>query len=363
MQHVERTTKKSEKNEHCLEIDCRETLELWKNLKSEKNFEEKYYYIQFEALKQFNESEICMHLLSLYTIASPILSLLSPLVILIIPFFFMKLKKINITMEIYWKYLKVFLQKIPLGQIFNFSSMSINQKLYACFSISFYLFQMYQNSFMCYKFYKNTYFMNDHLTKFKEYFKSTVHSMNTFLMQANLESYQPFNERLFFYAEKIKKMYKEIDTINLGDQLITKIPHIGKIMKYFYKLYANREYEECIIYSLGYHGYIDNLINITDNISNKTIRYCSFTKKSNQFKHAFYAPLKDNNPVKNSYKLNHNFIISGANASGKTTFIKTTIFNLLLSQQIGAGYYKSAKNQPLPQLLLLYQYSRYIRQR
>ena len=50
--------------------------------------------------------------------------------------------------------------------------------------------------------------------------------------------------------------------------------------------------------------------------------------------------------MKNSYKLNHNFIISGANASGKTTFIKTTIFNLLLSQQIGAGYYKSAKINP-----------------
>jgi DNA mismatch repair ATPase MutS len=49
-----------------------------------------------------------------------------------------------------------------------------------------------------------------------------------------------------------------------------------------------------------------------------------------------------NNSVKNSYSLKHNYIITGPNASGKTTFIKTTMLNVLLSQQIGYGYYRKA---------------------
>ena len=35
-------------------------------------------------------------------------------------------------------------------------------------------------------------------------------------------------------------------------------------------------------------------------------------------------------------------IITGPNAAGKTTLLKTTLFNIILSQQIGYGCYKSA---------------------
>jgi DNA mismatch repair ATPase MutS len=39
-------------------------------------------------------------------------------------------------------------------------------------------------------------------------------------------------------------------------------------------------------------------------------------------------------------------IITGPNAAGKTTLLKTTIFNIILSQQIGFGFYKKAKLEP-----------------
>ena len=40
--------------------------------------------------------------------------------------------------------------------------------------------------------------------------------------------------------------------------------------------------------------------------------------------------------------MNKNIIITGPNAAGKTTTIKATIINLLLSQQIGFGFYKKS---------------------
>ena len=52
------------------------------------------------------------------------------------------------------------------------------------------------------------------------------------------------------------------------------------------------------------------------------------------------------NPVKNTYSVNKNISITGPNASGKTTILKTTLFNIILSQQIGCGFYKSANINP-----------------
>jgi|694.fasta_scaffold07224_14 hypothetical protein len=44
--------------------------------------------------------------------------------------------------------------------------------------------------------------------------------------------------------------------------------------------------------------------------------------------------------VKNDFNLDKNIILTGPNASGKTTFIKSLFLNILLSQQIGYGCFK-----------------------
>ena len=55
-----------------------------------------------------------------------------------------------------------------------------------------------------------------------------------------------------------------------------------------------------------------------------------------------YFPITEKKPVKNTYNLDKHMIITGPNAAGKTTLLKTTLFNIILSQQIGYGCYKSA---------------------
>jgi DNA mismatch repair ATPase MutS len=50
--------------------------------------------------------------------------------------------------------------------------------------------------------------------------------------------------------------------------------------------------------------------------------------------------------VKNDIVLDKKLIITGPNAAGKTTIIKTTLFNVLLSQQFGYGVYKTATIVP-----------------
>ena len=48
--------------------------------------------------------------------------------------------------------------------------------------------------------------------------------------------------------------------------------------------------------------------------------------------------------------MDKNRIITGPNASGKTTLLKTSLFNIILSQQLGCGFYKSATINPYHKL-------------
>lgn len=60
-------------------------------------------------------------------------------------------------------------------------------------------------------------------------------------------------------------------------------------------------------------------------------------------KSAYYPILVDDKYVTNDIDLKKNLIITGPNAAGKTTMIKTAMVNILLSQQLGYGFYKKAK--------------------
>jgi DNA mismatch repair ATPase MutS len=62
-----------------------------------------------------------------------------------------------------------------------------------------------------------------------------------------------------------------------------------------------------------------------------------------------YAPLNSHNPEKviaNDVILDKQLIITGPNAAGKTTVIKSTLFNVIISQQLGYGFYTTAEINP-----------------
>ena len=135
------------------------------------------------------------------------------------------------------------------------------------------------------------------------------------------------------------------DKINLITEYkwtMKKTMQIGYILKNFYDIYENVFYEEAFLYSFGFHGYLDCLDGIKRNLNKKQIHFIDFStnkKETTLFKKNYYAALKDKKPVKNTVKLSKNIIITGPNASGKTTILKSTLINILLSQQFGCGFY------------------------
>jgi DNA mismatch repair ATPase MutS len=118
---------------------------------------------------------------------------------------------------------------------------------------------------------------------------------------------------------------------------------MGLKMKYYFDLYNDTELEEITNYTFEFHEYFNNMLTISClNLSN-----CSFSKKYTRLTKSYHGILRNEDPVKNTVKLtDKNIILSGPNASGKTTLLKSTAINLILSQQFGCGFYEKAKINP-----------------
>jgi DNA mismatch repair ATPase MutS len=168
-----------------------------------------------------------------------------------------------------------------------------------------------------------------------------------------LPTHEGFNSNLvnkMAVLDKINQNIKSISEYSVYN--ISKFKEIGRIFKYFYELHTDKNYDDAIMYSLGFNGYLDCLNGLQTNLIERKMNYASFitNPKRSVFVKSYYACLKNEKPVKNTIKLKNNIIITGPNASGKTTILKSTLINIILTQQFGCGFYDSAKIAPFKYL-------------
>jgi len=326
---------------------CKEIFENWREIKNDKGFKEKYQYIEWKYLEFLNKSPVFLEMLSLYTLTSPVLSLLSPVLLLIVPFFILKINNQNINVQTYFSHLLKLFKNIPIGRIFNLHNLSWEKRIYSIISIIFYFVQVYQNMQFCHRFKRNMLVIHNYIDLFKNYVTETINQFTHFISFSSFrKSFSLFNEtidqnRLIFIDFK-----EELDKITPHSFNIQKISNIGHVMKIFYEIYDNIDYHNAMLYSFGFNGYMENLAGLKQNIKNKFINKCRFSTKKLEIKGGYYAPIPYDKAIKNSYNINNNIIITGPNAAGKTTILKSTIFNILLSQQIGFGFYKKSYITP-----------------
>jgi DNA mismatch repair ATPase MutS len=165
---------------------------------------------------------------------------------------------------------------------------------------------------------------------------------NLLIFTDKLKTYQSFNHQIKEKIVELTKMKEELAKVTEYKLNLKKIGELGVILKSFYTLYTNAELNSHILYTFGINGYIDNLEGLLKNVKNKKMNHVKFDKKKSKanMKNLYY-PVNEN-PIKNSVKMKKNLIITGPNASGKTTVLKSVLINVILSQQMGCGFYDSA---------------------
>jgi hypothetical protein len=393
---------------------------LWIDIAGDKNFKQRFNYIEIPILDRLNKSPGFLQLLSLYNLTSPVISLLSPLILLIIPFFILKFQKIDVTVSGYIATLKKIFATHPIGKMFSlldFSSMPWDKRIYVLMSFVFYVIQVYQNIMSCYQFYKNMILIHKNIFILRDYFRYTTRNMTHIInITSSLGTYSKFTADLTHNKEKLEKLCKVFDKIKPFKISFGKILDIGKIMKLNYEIFVDNDIKQCVDYSFGFNGFYEQVDHLKSIIDSGKINACSFidasieeevedkedkedkegneevreeepidrkkhkkhksnksvnsnkseksttsmvstkskdaeysqrkTKSKNvtKFKNLYYPPHES--PVKNSVIIDKKIIITGPNAAGKTTVIKSTLMNIILSQQIGYGFYETAEIKP-----------------
>jgi|UniRef100_A0A6C0H3S7 energy-coupling factor transporter ATP-binding protein EcfA2 len=340
-----------------------------------------YQYIDIPLLSNFNNNSVCLQLLSMYNLSSPVFSLLIPILFLLLPFFLIKLQGHNITFALYFDHLKKVFSNHIIGQLFSsFSSTNFTNKIYLLFSFGFYIFQMYLNFTSCIKYFTNIKFIHETLNDLKNYIVSCLNKFKNFLKYSkDLTNYKSFNDTINKNISIFTYYLEELNNITPYTLSINKLTELGQLMKCFYCLNKDENIINSLYFSFGFNGYLKNLETLQNFINTKVMNYCTYdNSKPTSFDGAYFANLNiiekhqdtcetkgygsecqeicdketceklkanDKNKhkiVKNSYSLKKNIIITGPNASGKTTLLKSTLFNIILSQQIGCGFFNSA---------------------
>jgi len=325
-------------------------LEIWDEIKNDTGFKERYHYIDWPMWEYLNKSDYFLQIMSVYNLAAPVISLLVPFIILIIPFFVIKAKGLSVTVNEYVEILKSIASNHAIGKLFTkFHTVKMDEKVYILLSAAFYVFSIYQNILTCWRFNDNMTKIHSHLNEIKKYIEETEQSMYKFLLNSsNLFTYDKFNAVLKEKLETLVQLKKELERISPYKLSYNKVGELGHVLKCFYELYSEPKYNDVFLYSFGFNGYVECIEGLSENINARHINMSKFNtkKKSTIVKKAYYPALINNKPIKNSFKFKKNIIITGPNASGKTTTLKTALINVIISQQFGCGFYESADINP-----------------
>jgi energy-coupling factor transporter ATP-binding protein EcfA2 len=388
---------------------------LWLDIACDKNFKQRFSYIDFPMLDNLNKSPMVMQLMSIYNLTSPVISLLSPLILLFIPFFLLKIQKSQVSLSSYFASLKTIFSSHPIGKIFSlldFASMPWDKRIYVLMSVFFYFIQVYQNVMSCHRFYKNMILIHKNIFILNDYFRYTIRNMKHVIqMSHNLITYREFTNDLKAKVQHLEKLCVVFSKIKPFAVNFKKFTEIGKLMKLNYEIFVDHDIKSCVDYSFGFNGFYENIDHIKQMIDSLRINPCVFigdeeeegdeatevmeeeeqvdelpegekgekgekdnkkkkskkntsiasilsavssksakstkstkSKKHTSFKQIYYPPHET--PIKNDVVINKKIIITGPNAAGKTTIIKSTLMNIILSQQIGYGFYDSANICP-----------------
>ena len=293
---------------------------------------------------KLNENEYALLASNIYKIIlSPLLTAITPIITLITPLILMlwfnkKLKGAMPIKTILWNYfktlcsddtMKVFIQNPTKAQLASLLTKGL------------YLFMYFQNIYYSYQSSSNTNklinVIHDKLNKMTKYIDCSIEienmcKKNDLLDLTEYLGYNDITNDNKFYKEN----YFSYPVFNQDPGLFT---NKGKILKIFKKF---RFYKNKILDVFQFNGVIDVLLSISELINNSNDDYpysFSIYKKrstpSLKINNIWHPYLINEKVVKNSIDMKNNLLITGPNAAGKSTFIKSVIINILLSQTIG----------------------------
>ena len=262
-------------------------------------------------LNNLNNKRMFLDIYHLYKIFFiPISCFIYPLSIFFTPYFYVnKQLKLNISLS---QYFKIFYQII---KVVLKPSGNLKKDLFKLISflayIFLYIYSIYQTFIISYIIYKTR-------EKLIEKAKGLIHFIKTSinLIKSSQNSWKPF----YIYDEPLN--------LNLN-----KLEKLSYDLSSIYKLWKDESLREDILKILKIIYTLDVLNTITSLKKKKYWTIPSFTNETRILD--VRNPLLTDQQIPNPLSLNKNLVITGVNAGGKTTYVKSIASNIILAQTIG----------------------------
>ena len=316
---------------------------LWIYEELDQNLKELYemVYFKFCLFKPLNNNPYAITMNNVYKIVcSPLMGILSPILYIIIPYIIVLVKlKIKIPFKIY---IKLMLSTLLSGDMLMGGGSSHMFRIISyVFSIVFY-FQGILNSF---EISKTLYKVSKHLVE-------KVNNIVGFLKNAHAINEKYWNDEVqstFINTSSIKPVHED----NIYISSLSVLPfslqtNFGK------QLHTYITINKDIVKSILLKTYIiDALCSIVRFKNTLGIEYVTYVepvenRPSIKLVESFHPCIDTAKVVKNDIELSSykNAILTGPNAGGKSTFVKSLIINALLGQTIGLCVATSGEMTP-----------------
>ena len=213
----------------------------YKLFKDETSFIERYQYIGLKWFRPLNNNALFLQCLGMFNLASPVLTLCSPIIALIFPYIIFKIRRIPITIDMYIKFLSKMIKTHNFYKLFTeFTSLTSEQKTSSIISIFFYIFQVYSNVMSCINFYKNINSVSSFLFKYKDHVKNSIELIhNLQSLTSKYKSYTYFYTEMEQHKKYLETQYNNLNVLIPFDNTFLKISQIGIYMNLYYELFYN----------------------------------------------------------------------------------------------------------------------------
>lgn len=302
-------------------------------------------YFKMILLRCLNKNETVLTFHNTYKIIfSPLIGILSPIVYFIIPFliFKMKFKTFNLSFVSYIKTMFHFMfSSNDMSTMVLGPKMNRVRYLSYAFSLIFYFQSLFNSLELSKATFKISKLITNKMNNIINIIK-TANEVNNIFWDDRIQT-------LFFNDPHLK--LEEIDSFNhIKPQQFTLLSNYGKQLKFF-KFFKKDHY----IPLLKRFYMIDALLSIIRMKHKSNLCYTTFLHETNTVllvKDVVHPCLESNKAIANDLELGGNnepmnVILTGPNAGGKSTFIKSLIINVILSQSICVTYASECRLTPI----------------
>jgi hypothetical protein len=249
-------------------------------------------------------------------ILMPMTSLIYPLSIIYSPYFYIN-RYLHLEMT-FIKYIGIIYEFLKLLFKLTGNIKSDITKIITIFAyLSIYIYSIYQTFYISYIIYKTREKLFNKLIGLVQFIKTSI----TIIKQSN-------NIWKAFF------LYNNTLTENDINNSINNLSSLDNNLATVYKLWKNSNYKNDIINLLKVIYTIDAIDVICKLKKSKNWCIPSYNNTNTQI-WAANNPLLSLNQVSNPINLSKNIIITGVNAGGKTTYVKSITINIILAQTIG----------------------------